>query len=99
MIGNLFAIILVTLFCLLFWQQRRQSELAKQMVAHRCKQLEIQVLSVSFKGHRFRHKSGKIGWYTVYQFEFSSLGDDYYIGELTMVGFHASHFDIPPYRM
>jgi len=99
MISDLLAILALTLFCFAFWQQRRQSELAKQAISRRCQQLDIQLLSTAFVGHRFKHKNGRFGWHTVYQFEFSSLGDDYYQGELTMIGFRAVGFDIPPYRM
>ncbi|EPI4818148.1 DUF3301 domain-containing protein, partial [Vibrio alginolyticus] len=38
-------------------------------------------------------------WHTVYQFEFSSLGDDCYQGELTMVGFRPQNFHLPPHRL
>ncbi len=97
--ANLLAILGLSLFCFAFWQQRRQSELAKQAIARRCKQLDIQLLSTAFEAHRFKNSKGRFGWHTVYEFEFSSLGDDYYIGELTMVGFRPVSFEIPPYRM
>ncbi|USD65891.1 DUF3301 domain-containing protein [Vibrio sp. SCSIO 43136] len=99
MIGDLFAILGLVLFCALFWQQRRQSELAKAAIAHRCKKLELQLLSVAFKGHKMRHKDGRLGWHTLYQFEFSSLGDDCYQGELVMVGFAPTWFNLPAYRV
>ncbi|POF55545.1 hypothetical protein CRN58_29460, partial [Vibrio vulnificus] len=33
MVGDLFAILGLCFFCFLFWQQRRQSELAKAAIA------------------------------------------------------------------
>ncbi len=99
MIGDLFAILGLALFCFLFWQQRRQSELAKAAIARRCERLDIQLLSVAFKKHSMGRFGGKLRWYTQYQFEFSALGDDYYQAELFMHGFRVGSFAIPPYRM
>ncbi|WP_070962765.1 DUF3301 domain-containing protein [Vibrio sonorensis] len=99
MIGDLFAILGLTLFCALFWQQRRQSEIAKRTILRKCEHLELQLVSVALKGHRFRLPDGKWRWHTRYQFEFSSLGDDCYQGELIMYGFVSGQFDIPPHRM
>lgn len=99
MIGNLFAILGLSLFCFLFWQQRRQSEIAKTSVARRCEQLEIQLLSVAFKRHGLKKIDGRLRWYTQYEFEFSAIGDDYYQAHLIMFGFHIGQYSIPPYRM
>ncbi|EDK25958.1 hypothetical protein VISP3789_00630 [Vibrio splendidus ATCC 33789] len=38
-------------------------------------------------------------WHTIYQFEFSALGDDCYKGKLTMVGFRSMRFELQPHRM
>ncbi|MFA0122993.1 DUF3301 domain-containing protein, partial [Vibrio sp. 10N.261.48.A2] len=46
MIDNLVAILMLCFFCFLFWQQRRQSELAKAAIARKCKELDLQLLSV-----------------------------------------------------
>jgi len=99
MIGDLLAIVALSLVCMIFWQQRRQSELAKVAVKRKCDQLDLQLLSVAFKGHKIKTPDGVWRWHTVYQFEFSSLGDDYYQGELIMQGFHVVHFQLPPHRM
>ncbi|WP_394247978.1 DUF3301 domain-containing protein [Vibrio profundi] len=102
MIGDLLAILLLCFCCFIFWQQRRQSELAKAAVARKCKQLDLQLLSVAFSGHKFKMRyelTHVWKWHTVYQFEFSSLGDDCYKGELIMVGFRPMHFELQPHRM
>lgn len=99
MINNLLAILALSFGCFLFWQQRRQAELAKSAIARRCKQLDLQLLSMSFGTHKIRTPDARWVWHTVYHFEFSALGDDYYQGQLVMQGFRAVHFDIPPYRM
>lgn len=99
MINNLLAILALFFGCFLFWQQRRQSELAKAAVAKRCKQLDLQLLSMSFGAHKLKTPEGLWRWHTVYHFEFSALGDDYYQGKLVMQSFRPVHFHIPPYRM
>ncbi len=99
MIDNLLAIFALCFACFLFWQQRRQSELAKAAISRRCKQLDLQLLSVSLGAHKFKTADGRWQWHTVYNFEFSALGDDYYQARTIMQGFRVVHFDIPPYRM
>ncbi|PMH41110.1 hypothetical protein BCU68_05360 [Vibrio sp. 10N.286.49.B3] len=99
MISDLLAILLLSLVCFAFWQQRRQSELAKMAITRKCEQLELQLVSIAFSGHKFKTKSGKWRWHTQYHFEFSALGDDCYQGEMTMLGFRPAHFNLPPHRM
>ncbi|WP_375751115.1 DUF3301 domain-containing protein [Vibrio sp. HN007] len=99
MIGDLLAILGLSFACFLFWQQRRQSELAKQAIARRCNKLELQLVSVALGSHKLRTADKKWRWHTVYQFEFSALGDDLYQGRLIMQGFQPVHFQIPPHRM
>ncbi|NOH98504.1 DUF3301 domain-containing protein [Vibrio sp. 99-70-13A1] len=104
MIDNLLAILLLCFFCFFFWQQRRQSELAKSAIAKKCKQLDLQLLSVAFNGHKLKMPDElavkvKWRWHTVYQFEFSSLGDDCYHGKLVMIGFRPMHFELQPHKM
>ncbi|MDG2708212.1 DUF3301 domain-containing protein, partial [Vibrio parahaemolyticus] len=38
MIGDLLAILGLCFFCYLFWQQRRQAELAKVAITRKCEQ-------------------------------------------------------------
>ncbi len=98
MIHDLLAILLVAMLCFAFWQQRKQSELAKQAINRKCDQLNLQLISVSFAAHRFRTKDKRWRWHTIYHFEFSSMGDDCYQGELVMKGFYVARFHLPPHR-
>lgn len=99
MLGDLLAILLLSLGCFLFWQQRRQAELAKAAISRKCEQLDLQLISVAFGRHKFKTPEGLWRWHTVYWFEFSALGDDCYQGELQMIGFRLSAFHFPPHRM
>ncbi|UUM29894.1 DUF3301 domain-containing protein [Vibrio japonicus] len=99
MIGDLLAILILALVCFLFWQQRRQAELAKLIASRKCEQLNLQLISVALKGHKMKTPDGLWRWHSIYQFEFSSLGDDCYQGTLIMQGFHLAKINIPPHRM
>ncbi|WP_038177162.1 MULTISPECIES: DUF3301 domain-containing protein [Vibrio] len=99
MISDLFAILGLVCLCLLFWQQRRQAELVKTIAARQCKQLDLQLISVALKGHKLKTPDGVWRWHSVYQFEFSSLGDDCYQGNIIMQGFQLAKVDLPPHRM
>lgn len=99
MIHDLFAILGLTFVCFLFWQQRRQGEIAKSIATRQCKQLDLQLISVALQGHKLKTPEGIWRWHTVYQFEFSSLGDDCYQGELIMQGFQLMKVKLPPHRM
>ncbi len=92
-------ILAVAFIAFLFWQQRRQSELAYQAVKRHCEHLDLQVLSVSFFRYRFQLPDGRFRFHSVYQFEFSARGDDYYQGRMIMIGFKAAKFMLPPYRL
>ncbi|MDW2313309.1 DUF3301 domain-containing protein, partial [Vibrio sp. 1075] len=52
MIGDLLAILGLCFFCFLFWQQRRQSELAKVAISRKCEQLDLQLVSIAFGAHK-----------------------------------------------
>lgn len=99
MIGDLLAILGLVLVCFVFWQQRRQGEIAKAVAARKCEQLDLQLVSVALKGHKLKTPEGIWRWHTLYQFEFSSLGDDCYQGEIIMRGFHLLRVNLPPHRM
>ncbi|GLT17321.1 hypothetical protein GCM10007938_10980 [Vibrio zhanjiangensis] len=99
MIGDLLAIMVLFLIAFVFWQQRRQAELAKEIATRRCKQLDLQLLSIALKGHYVKMPDGRWCWHSIYQFEFSSLGDDYYQGQLVMRGLQLIRVQVPPHRM
>ena len=99
MIGDLLAILGLALICFVFWQQRRQGEIAKTIATRKCEQLDLQLVSVALKGHKLKTPDGSWRWHTLYQFEFSSLGDDCYQGEIIMQGFHLLRVNLPPHRM
>lgn len=54
MIGDLLAILGLCFFCYLFWQQRRQAELAKAAITRKCEQLDLQLISIAFGAHKLK---------------------------------------------
>ncbi len=61
--------------------------------------MELQLLSVARGSYGIQLPDGKKRLHTIYEFEFSSVGDDHYTGKLIMIGFKAAKFNLPPYRM
>jgi hypothetical protein len=93
MMAELWGLLLMAALALAFWQHRKQAEHAKQLVAQKCHQLELQLLSVSYSDVRLNRQ----GLLWRYQFEFASVADSRYLGELQMQGRHYQ-FDIPAYK-
>ncbi|MDP5254867.1 MULTISPECIES: DUF3301 domain-containing protein [unclassified Vibrio] len=96
---TLIALVLIMALACLFWQHRQQAERAHVLISHKCKQLDLQLISVSL--HRLQWPCATTEWRWIYQFqfEFSSLGDDCYQAILHMHGPRAQRWDIPPYRI
>lgn len=99
MIDNLLAILALSFGCFIFWQHRRQAEIAKAIAMRKCDQLGLQLLSVALDGHKLKTPQGQWRWHTIYLFEFSSLGDDCYQGTITMQGFHLRDIWLEPHRL
>ncbi|KXI22883.1 DUF3301 domain-containing protein [Photobacterium sanguinicancri] len=95
---NLFWIVTVSFGCFLFWQQRRQTELAQKFIEQRCEKLGLQLLSTARGSHKLRDEQ-QWHWHTVYWFEFSADGQDYYQGYIVMKGFRPMRFYVPPHRL
>ncbi|WP_318482092.1 DUF3301 domain-containing protein [Photobacterium leiognathi] len=96
---NLLGILLVAIIAFLFWQQRRQTELAQYFIEQRCKNMGLQLLSFARGKHKLKDHHGEWGWRTVFIFEFSADGHDAYQGYLEMKRLRVSHFFIPPHRL
>lgn len=96
---TLLGLVLITAFACLFWHHRQQAERAQVLIHQKCKQLDLQLVSVSL--HRLQWPSARTKWRWVYQyqFEFSSLGDDCYRAKLHLQGPIAYQWEIPPYRI
>lgn len=99
MFTDLLLILAAVVICLLFWQHRKQSELARQAIEQRCQALSLQLLSTALHRYSFRLPDQTFGFHAIYLFEFSVTGDDYYQGRLLMQHGFPKQFFIPPYRL
>ncbi|MGL5335805.1 MAG: DUF3301 domain-containing protein [Enterovibrio sp.] len=96
MIGDLIAILITVCVLFLFWQQRRQSEIAKAYITQRCEQHDLQLLSIARGKYRFK-ATLPFTIMTEYHFEFSVNGTHCYQGLAVMHGLQLQHVQIPPY--
>ncbi|PSU19662.1 DUF3301 domain-containing protein [Photobacterium kishitanii] len=96
---NLFGILIIAIIGFLFWQQRRQTELAQYYIEQRCKNMSLQMLSFARGEHKLKDHHGEWGWRTVFVFEFSADGVDVYQGYIEMKRLRASYFYLPPHRI
>ncbi len=97
--SDLFWIIAIAVVASLFWQQRRQSELAKQYINHRCQQVGVQLVSIARGSHTFGWPKGPLNIQTRYFFEFSVNGLDCYQGYAVMKGMRLQEVFMPAYPM
>ena len=94
----LLAVLLVV--CWFFWQLRKMAELAKLKSSERCEELNLQLLNIArTEVAPARDPQGHLCLKAVYQFEFSSNGEDSYLGTLVLTGEQVMKIDFPPYRV
>ncbi|CZF78026.1 hypothetical protein RN22_21315 [Grimontia sp. AD028] len=97
MTADLFWILLIAIVASLFWQQRRQSELAKNYIVRRCQQTNVQLISIARGSHSFGWPKGPLDIQTRYYFEFSVNGLDCYQGYAVMKGMRIKEIYMPAY--
>jgi hypothetical protein len=96
---NLILLFSLCFIGMLFWRQRQQSEFIQQTIERQCKNLGLQVLSVSRGTYRLKDNDGHWGIYSEYHFEFSADGSDAYQGHVIAKGHRLKHFYVPPHRL
>jgi hypothetical protein len=96
---NLILLLLFAFIAVLFWQSRGIAEAAINHVKRYCEQQGLQMISVSRISRRLTLAGGKLGWLSVYNFEFSGNREDKYVGTITMVNKYAKSIDVPAYRI
>lgn len=94
---NLLWLLLIAVAATLFWQQRRQSEIAKQFIQQRCQNTGVQLLSIARGSHDFNWPKGPFQIQTRYFFEFSVNGIDCYEGYAVMKGMRLKEVHMPAY--
>ncbi|MCW8091678.1 DUF3301 domain-containing protein [Alteromonas sp. ASW11-130] len=98
-IGELSFLLLLAFIGFQFWRIRSISESAHEHVLHYCQKNQLQLLSLSRKKTRISVRFGPLDWYSVFEFEFSSTGEDRYTGSFEMVGKRIVNIYTPAHRM
>lgn len=97
MISNLLFILVIAFGISIFWKQRRQTELAKNYIEHRCEQHSLQLISVARAEQTYGWPKGPLDIKTRYNFEFSTNGMNCYQGYVLMKGYRVQEMYMPPY--
>lgn len=96
---NILAALGLALVVWLFWLTRVMAEEAKQAINDYCEKHSLQVLAIARTQLKpSRNSQGRFCWKAIYQFEFSSDGESYYLGYITLNGKHILSIDTPAYR-
>lgn len=97
---NILLFIIVCIAMWQFWLFRKSSEAAQHLIKEYCQRNQLQLVSVARLSQSLRRdKNGLLQWLSLYQFEFSSNGENKYVGELTIFGTRPINFDVPPYSV
>ena len=95
------ALVLVGLF--LYWLDSiRAKEIATSHARQACKKINLEFLdeTVVINKLRLRRNSlGRLGFYRVYQFEFTSTGEHRYKGSVTLLGKQPVAVDMQAYHV
>jgi len=94
---------LTLLAALWYWSSAKAAqEHAYHAVKQHCQRLDLQMLDdyVAFKTIRCqRDNHGRLKFLRLYQFEFSSTGNERYNGTITLDGRQTLHIHLEPYRI
>ncbi|MFT5276748.1 MAG: hypothetical protein ACI97K_001691 [Glaciecola sp.] len=98
-LGSLVILIAISLIAFQFWRLRGISEFSIKYANNYCKQQNLQFLSLARRATRISAYRGKLDWKIVYQLEFSSSGEEAYIGTMTSFGSNVIEMNLPAYKI
>jgi hypothetical protein len=99
---TLFWILIVAILTAYFWQSGQFKGHARQLAQKHCKTLNLQLLDegmVIRKIRPIRSPSGSLILRRHYQFEFSSIGDQRYKGQIVLEGYKLADISFDAYRI
>lgn len=99
MLSDAILLIALCFAAMLFWQGRRQAELARLHAKRYCEQHQLQLLDIAWLNGRPRRMGRHWGWFSRYQFAFSSDREHRYEGEIHMLNLRLQHIETPVYRL
>ena len=99
---KLLLLILAGAIAVYWWQSGLFKGRARELATAHCRQLGLQLLDQSMVITGIRPAlsgSGKIEFRRTYQFEFSSIGDRRYQGQLVMQGLRLKSIELETYKL
>ncbi len=99
--ANLFWLLLFAIFALLWWRTKEVQQIARHHIKSYCQEVGVQFLdeSVILKSIRLkRTPKGHFALLRKFRFEFATIGDTRYKGEISLLGFKLQGIELEPYR-
>jgi hypothetical protein len=99
---NLFWLVLLGTAALYLWRSGQFKGRARELALNQCRQLDLQLLddSMVITGlWPVRSAGGSLVFRRSYSFEFASIGDRRYQGELIMIGMRLVHIELETYKL
>ena len=99
---NLFWLILLGTAALYLWRSGQFKGRARKLAINHCQQLNLQLLddSMVITGlWPVRSAAGSLVFRRSFRFEFASIGDRRYQGELVMIGMRLVHIELETYKL
>jgi hypothetical protein len=101
-LANLLWLVLFGTAGLYLWRSGQFKGRARSLALNHCKQLELQLLddSMVITGlWPVRSVAGSLVFRRTYRFEFASIGDRRYQGEIVLIGMQLVHIELETYKL
>lgn len=99
---ELITLFVLVLFVSYWWRAKGVKEVALQAVRNYCKEMDIDMLDefVMLRALWFK-RNGKGEWciWRSYDFEFSTTGEDRYLGKIVMLGNEVQNVMVEPHKI
>jgi hypothetical protein len=93
---------LICLFLWYWWSAQKIKEIALNAARKNCKDMSLQLLDENVGLRALwvkRDDNGQLRLWRRYMFEFSSTGEDRYLGKVIMLGLRVTDVELQPHRL
>ena len=101
-LSNLIWLTLIGIAALYLWRSGEFKGRARSLASNHCRQLDLQLLDdsmVIISLWPIRNEQGNLVLRRCFSFEFASIGDRRYQGEVIMLGMRLLHIELEPYKL
>lgn len=98
-LGPLVLLLSICLVAFQFWRLRGIAEYSIDYCKQYCDKNHLQFIALARLNTRPSFSSGRFDWKIEYALEFSSNGEDAYVGTVTCVGKQILTVDLPAYKI